>query len=156
PFAAGLVQRLKSAPIPGPLALAALAGGVGGRETRREQGAFYTDFRLAKYVAQQVAPLCSRSSVIVDLSAGSGILLAATVLEATRNDRRRAADLVADSICAADLDQGALRACRAVLGSLCRDLDSICKAAPRLRVQDSLIEGRTGWLDVCPEGFDIV
>ncbi len=155
-FAAALACQLSRLPIPAPLSLAALGRTTQPREKQRTQGAFYTDFRLARFVGGLVACKLSAGMRIVDLAAGSGILLAAAVIAAAGEDRRRAGDLVAQSVCAADSDATALRACRASLAALCDDLDSISELQPRLRQQDSLIEGHAGWSDIAPNGFDVV
>jgi hypothetical protein len=120
------------------------------------QGAFYTDFRLAQFVGEQVALGLNGAGVMVDLASGSGILLVATVLAASHGDRLIANDLVANTVCAADRDAGALRACRTSLAALCCDLDAIVEVHRRLRCEDSLLVGRVGWADIAPRGFNVV
>lgn len=156
PFAASLAHRLDRLPMHAALAIAALGHAAHSRHQQRTQGAFYTDFRLASFVGEQVAVGLAEDVRIVDLAAGSGVLLVATVLAAAGTDRSRTNELVARSVCAADLDAVALRACRTSLAALCDDLGAVLKLESRLRRQDSLIEGRPGWADVAPDGFDAV
>jgi methylase of polypeptide subunit release factors len=155
-FAEELVSQLHQVSVPAPLAIAALGHGVPSRHQQRTEGAFYTDFRLASFVGEQVADDLPRGARIIDLAAGSGMLLVASVLAAARGDRRRATDLVAESVCAADLDGAALRACRASLAALCADLAAVHELDSRLRRRDSLIAGKPGWADIAPQGFDVV
>ena len=155
-FAEELVSQLHQASMPAPMAIAALGHSVPSRHQQRTEGAFYTDFRLASFVGEQVAGGLPNGARIIDLAAGSGILLVASVLAAARGDRGRATNLVADSVCAADLDGAALRACRASLAALCADLAAVRELDRRLRRRDSLTAGRSGWADIAPRGFDVV
>src|SRR5207253_1598971 len=82
PFASSLKGELDRLPIPTSLAIAALGHTTKSREQQRIEGSFYTDFRLASFVGQQVAHSLTKEGRIVDLAAGSGILLAAAVLAA--------------------------------------------------------------------------
>src|SRR6185312_10260886 len=155
-FAEELVSQLHQVSVPAPLAIAALGHCVPSQHQQRTEGAFYTDFRLASFLGEQVADDLPRGARIIDLATGSGMLLVASVLAAARGDRRRATDLVAESVCAADLDGAALRACRASLAALCADLAAVHELDGRLRRRDSLIAGKPGWADIAPQGFDVV
>lgn len=154
-YADALVECLVELPLPPAVLLAALARPQRSRSEQRLQGAFYTDFRLAKFVAARAAVEFGGGE-IVDLAAGSGTLLVATVLAICGTDRSRATELVARSVCAADLDEAALRACRASLAALCTDVDAISQLNRRLRRQDSLLTGLDGWRDIAPEGFSLI
>ena len=155
-FAEELVRQLRQAGVPAPLAIAALGHSTASRHQQRVEGAFYTDFRLASFVGEQVAGDLADGARIIDLAAGSGILLVASVLAAARGDRDRAASLVAGSVCAADLDGAALRACRASLAALCADLAAVRELDSRLRRRDSLTASTSGWADIAPQGFDVI
>lgn len=155
PFVAALVQRLAATPIPPAMAIAALGRVVQPRQTQKTVGAFYTDFRLAQYVGR-TAESIEPGALLLDPAAGSGILLAAAVMAASGGDRKRMNELVAKSVCAADLNADALRACRASLAALCTDLDALTEAAARLRQVDSLLCGAAAWENVAPDGFDLV
>jgi len=156
PVVDAVTQRLTELPLPTPLAIAALGRPAHSRGQQRVQGAFYTDFRLARFVGEQIAAGLGANGHWVDLASGSGALLVACVLGAARGDRLLANELVARAVCAADLDGGALRACRASLAALCVDVEAIVQVDMRLRRQDSLLVGRSGWSDLAPSGFDVV
>lgn len=123
---------------------------------QRASGAFYTDFRLAANLASRVLEHVDDRPLVLDPASGTGILLVAFVVESCGSDQRSRAQLLRDGVCAADLSVDALRGARAGLASLTSDLDAIRVMAGRLRRHDSLIEGRSVWSDVAPNGFDLL
>src|SRR5512138_889750 len=66
--------------IPAALALASLARPDVSRAERRVNGAYYTDFRLAGYLAGKVWGGLPADLKVLDPAAGTGILLAAVAL----------------------------------------------------------------------------
>lgn len=146
--------------VPARLALAGLAQPQIDRSKTRTTGAFYTDFRLARYLAQRLTamagPPLTPSSSIIDTAAGTGILLAALVTEICGDDRRAVAELIGEGTFAADVDPAALRGTAAVLASFTDDLAAIDRMKKRLVAGDSLLASDARWARLGPSGFDAV
>jgi hypothetical protein len=153
---AGKVAReLASTPMPAALALATLARSpVNGIEQRR-RGAYYTDWRLAQYLASSTHDRLARAARVVDAASGSGILLAAVALEHFGPGLERDA-FVADGAHAADVSPLELRATKLTMSALTSDLDAVRELNSHLRVADSLASGPALWHDRAPNGFDLV
>lgn len=150
-----LLDQLAEIPIPLPLALAGLAQPGLDRAERRRAGAYYTDFRLARYLASQFAGSLEPGRVI-DLASGSGMLLAALTLEVSGGDASAAAAFVAERVCAADLHPAALIATRVALAGTVADMSTLRALEPRLLVGDSLLRSAEEWEGVAPGGFAAV
>ena len=155
-IAGPVLQALTATPLPGPLALSSLARPDLSAHAQRKNGVYYTDFRLATHLAEGLARHISPGCLTVDVAAGTGILLTATVLAVCGDDRLERARMLRDSVCAADLSPDALRGARLALASLTDDVDVVSELTTRMRVQDSLIVGSDGWSDVAPNGFAAV
>lgn len=143
-----VVALLSKTPIPLPLALSALARERLPHLSRRTAGAYYTDFRLAQYLAG-----LSRDAMdgrVIDPASGSGVLLAAVVMAACGSDRVRTASWLRDRVYAADLSSVALRGARLALASMVDDLDVVDEMNSHWRQHDSLLAD-----DWCG-GFDLV
>lgn len=151
-----LLERLREVPMPPTFALCALARPELLASDRRKDGVYYTDFRLAQLVAHGLLRNVDASTTVVDPACGTGILLAAVVLEACGDDRRRRGRLLAEGVSGADLSAAALRGARLALASLTDSLGAVAAMAARLRPHDSLIRGLEAWGDVAPQGFDVV
>jgi hypothetical protein len=158
--ASAVVVALNATPVPPALALTALAREPLPHSERRKAGSYYTDFRLARYLAERAVELkpLEPGDLVVDPASGSGILLAALALAHAGFGDNRAAldDFVRHSACAADLSLTALRAVRLALSSLAGSISSVEALAERLRGGDSLLGGTCAWEDVAPNGFDLV
>lgn len=146
--------------VPARLALAGLAQPQIDRSRTKTTGAFYTDFRLAQYLAQRLAGMpgapLTPASAIIDAAAGTGILLAALVAEICGDDRGAATRLIAEGACAADVDPAALRGTAAVLASFTDDLAAVARMRDRLVPGDSLLAPDDHWARLAPDGFDAV
>lgn len=155
-IAKGVVFEVNRTAIPAPLALSSLARPDLTQADRRVAGVYYTDFRLAQQIGNQlIRPLRPRDKV-VDPAAGTGILLVAIGLALTAGRPKAASNFVAHRAFAADLSAAALRGTRLSLASLTDSLDAIDALEEHLRMHDSLLVGKEGWKDVAPEGFDVV
>lgn len=155
-FAGDLVRvALLSLPVPPALLLASLAQPPMALTDRRRAGAYYTDFRLAQFLATGLPRDLRSTDTILDPAAGSGILLAAAALR-FRDDQRRLDRFLEKSVSAADLSAAALRGVKLALASLTADDAAIAALAARLRRVDSLDAGPSAWGDVAPEGFRVV
>ena len=153
-----LATALTAMPIPPALALTALAREPLPHSERRKAGSYYTDFRLAQYLAERAVELkpLERGDLVIDPASGTGILLAAVALAAFGDDCRALDDFVRRSACAGDLSPTALRGVRLALASLATSIGSVEALAQRLRAGDSLVRGAGGWVDVARDGFDLV
>jgi hypothetical protein len=156
--AAPVAAALSQTPIPPPQALSALAREPIAAVVRRRQGCYYTDFRLARFLADRAVAVKrpARGALVVDPASGSGALLVAIALSAWGPRRAALDDFVRHSACAADLSPTALRGARIALTPLARQLRSLEELAGRLRSGDSLLEGTSAWCDVAPDGFGLV
>jgi predicted RNA methylase len=156
--ASGIVAAIEATAIPPPLALTALAREPLEHSERRRGGCYYTDFRLARFLAERAVELkpLERGDLVVDPASGTGILLAATALAAFGGEGKALDDFVRHSACAVDLSPAALRGVTIALTSLARDLSSVEALSHRLLAGDSLVGGFDCWRDVAPDGFDLV
>jgi hypothetical protein len=155
-FAGDLVRvALLSLPIHPALALASLAQPPMRHTDRRRTGAYYTDFRLARFLIERLLRDLSAADSILDPASGTGILLVAAALRFA-GDQPRLDRFIAQSICAADLSRAALRGVKLSLASLTADDAAIEALATRLRIADSLLAGPAIWEDVAPRGFGVV
>ena len=79
---------------------------------RRTEGAYYTDFRLASYVAQGLCKDLTPESLLIDSASGTGILLVAAVLQTCGEDQVARAEMIGQSVSASDLSSASLRGAR--------------------------------------------
>ncbi len=150
-----VLPLLDAAPVPPALALTSLARPPMLRAERRRAGAYYTDFRLARFLARGLANPHRPDAQIIDPASGTGILLVAAALE-VRDAGGDVSRFIGESVHAADLSAEALRGVRLALASLTDNDDAIGTLTPRLRVLDSLKAGPAAWADVAPRGFQNV
>ncbi|HEU0089627.1 MAG TPA: hypothetical protein VFQ77_18610 [Pseudonocardiaceae bacterium] len=165
-WAGKLLDLVDGSGVPTRLALATLAQPAVTSTRRRTTGAYYTDFRLAQYLARRTAQLAATpltpASTIIDTAAGTGILLVALAEQIGRAQIDRAEpaalrDLVAGGLSAVDLDPECRRGTVAALASLTTDLDAIKDLATRVRTADSLVADAGLWCRLSAEGrFDAV
>lgn len=148
-----VVELVCALPLHPALALSALARPPATEADTRQSGAYYTDFRLAKLLAENARAHLVGGARIVDPASGTGALLVAAVLAICASDRLRAATCLRRQIFGADLSPAAIRGARLALASLTDDLDSIGALDRNLRIQDSLMAGAGVWPG---EGFDVV
>jgi hypothetical protein len=156
--APAVLAALRDIPIAPALALTALAREPVSQAERRKAGSYYTDFRLAMFLAERAVELkpLKRNDLVIDPASGTGILLVAAALAAFGNDRKGLNEFVRVSACAGDLSAAALRGVRLALASLASDLSAVEALDTRLRAGDSLAGGAAAWQDVAPDGFDVV
>lgn len=134
-----LLPALERLPIPIPLALAALSRPDVHGPHRKEHGAFYTDFRLAQHLARGLRwGRVSHRFKLLDPACGSGILLAATVLEFSQQSPRTRDFLLSEVVHGMDLSARALRGAAISLCSMTSSAAVIRDVIRNLRRQDSL------------------
>ncbi|MGH4024571.1 MAG: N-6 DNA methylase, partial [Pseudonocardiaceae bacterium] len=159
--AATLLELVDLSHIPPRLALAALAQPALTDIRRRVTGAYYTDFRLARYLAQRTARLAAGrltpASRVIDTAAGTGTLLVALATQVGGADPGALRDLVAHGLGAVDVDPACRRATIATLASLTADLDAVAALMTRIRTGDSLLADGRLWREISGDGqFDAV
>ncbi len=154
---AGDLVRVALLPLPAPpaLMLASLAQPPMAPTERRRAGAYYTDFRLARFLVERLPHDLGPADKVIDAASGTGILLAAAAL-GFRDSQEHLDRFIAESACAADLSAAALRGVKLVLASLTADDAAVRALAHRLRQVDSLAAGPAAWEDVAPRGFQVV
>jgi Alw26I/Eco31I/Esp3I family type II restriction m6 adenine DNA methyltransferase len=151
-----ITSAIQKIPISPALTLSILATEDLSTHTKRTTGAYYTDFRLARALAETFAraeqptgEICPR---IIDLAAGSGILLVALAIVLGR--KRPIADVICESIYGVDLSEMAIRGACLSLASLTDCVDSIQLLRTHLAIVDSLIAPTEFWQRLSPKGFD--
>ena len=155
-LAAPVASAIERSPIHPALALSALAREALQEQDRKSTGAYHTDFRLAKRLAQLAAPKLTYKSMAVDPACGAGILLAALTHAVCGMDRAKIAHWLAHGVCAADLSANSLRASLLSLASFTDDLEALKTMRARWYCGDSLMADRTVWTAMAREGFDAV
>lgn len=153
---AALIEEIDRTDIPGALALSALAREDLSRATQKKTGAYHTDFRLARRIAELAAPGLGIGSRVVDPACGAGILLSALTIEVCGTDRKMTADWLRHSVCATDLSEVPLRGALISLASLTDDIDALVAMRKRWATCDSLLADPKTWTKMAPNGFDAV
>jgi len=151
-----LLKALQKTSLPPALSLAILAEPENSVFDKKVNGVYYTDFRLAEYLAGQLSASWLPGTKIVDPACGTGILLVAVVLKLSNGKKNLADRILREAICGADLSKGALNGAKIALSSLAKSIGTVRLLGNRLRCMDSLLVLRNGWQDVAPKGFDYV
>lgn len=160
-WAAKLLDLVHGSGVPTRLALATLAQPEVTDPRRRATGAYYTDFRLAQYLARRTAQVAARpltpSSMVIDTAAGTGVLLVALAEQIGRDDPGALRELVAHGLSAVDLDPECRRATVTTLAALTDDLTAIAGLVTRVKTVDSLLADGELWRGISHDGcFDAV
>lgn len=155
-WARRLHKTISAVPVHHALVLSALARPDRTHSERRAGGVYYTDFRLAQYLAAPLKGYAPTGCRVLDPASGTGILLVAATLALADNDPGRLPALLADSIYGADLDPRALRGAALALSSLTDDQEAIERLLSHLRQGDSLVKNGALWKDIAPDGFEVV
>ena len=139
------------------LVLSALASEPISVTEKRKNGVYYTDFRLAQYLANLARSSLSSDSKVLDPASGAGILLTAIAVAACEaTGKNKYAEWLAQNTFASDMSVTALRGARLALASLTNDLDAVKEMWGHWKVQDSLLAGSKVWNDLLPGGFDLI
>lgn len=151
-----IVLALAATPIHPSISLSVLARESLVKTVQRTSGAYHTDFRLAKYIAELGVCGLEDDARVLDPACGAGILLVAVSVTACGADRKKAADWLANNVYAADLSKTALRGARLALASLTDDIDAIISMWSHWRCHDSLLAPAQYWDELVPGGFELV
>lgn len=134
-----LKEAIIESNIPMALAVSSLAREPIPIHLQKKQGAFYTDYRIAKFVAEDCLPHLKEDSCVADLAAGSGILLSAIAELYYQNYPHNYNDWISNNIYAYDLSEVALRGARIALSVHISSVDVIKQMFSHWRVGDSLL-----------------
>jgi len=151
-----VIQAIEETRIHPSLCLSALARETLDDASRRSNGAYHTDFRLALHLARSLEDKLVPGVRIIDPACGAGMLLSAVSVVACGSDRILANDWLRHCVYAADLSLLALRGTLLSLAALTDDLDALQEMRSKWRVQDSLLASDDIWHDLAPDAFDIV
>ncbi len=141
-YSENLIKAIKMTRIPIPIALSSLAREPLTLYEKKENGVYYTDFRLANLVAEDCSPYLSVNRKIIDFAAGSGILLAALAEVYHKNNEESYDSWLSNCVYAMDMSSTALRGARMALTVYSRSLDSVSKMFTNWIVCDSLLSKR--------------
>mgnify|MGYP003291813028 CR=1 FL=1 len=146
-----LNELIKESNIPFPLAISSLAREPLTLEDQKQNGVFYTDFRIATLMAGKCTPHIKSTSTVADLAAGSGILIAAVAIEYKKKYPQTFNQWIATHLFAFDLSENALRGAATAILSLCSDASAVVNMYRNWRVCDSLLDNKLDSMQ-----FDIV
>lgn len=132
----GLVAAIDACGIPVAVALASLARIEEGEVSTKRNGAVYTDFRLAKYLADTVMRDYS-GGPIIDPSCGTSIVLAACA-GAFRASGGCVEKFVSENLYGIDLSPLAIRGSLLALASYVRDISKLKQLITHFACRDSL------------------
>lgn len=137
--------------IPISLAISGLAREPISISEKKQHGAFYTDFRLARFIAEDCRHYLVQDSKIADIAAGSGMLLAAVTERYFDIFPENYNQWISTHVYAFDLSEDALRGARIAVAAHSSSVKAIKKMCENWLVCDSLLS------EHFPENcFDIV
>lgn len=117
----------------------------------KKKGAFYTDYRLAAFVANDCERHIKKNCNVADIAVGSGILLAGIAEKYFEKFPGEYDEWISNHVYAFDLSSYALRGARAALSIHTSSIDSLAKMSKRWAVCDALFSEKLD--DIA---FDIV
>lgn len=146
-----LNELIKESNVPFPLAISSLAREPLTLEDQKQNGVFYTDFRIATLIAEKCTTHIKATSTVADLAAGSGILIAAVAIEYKKKYPQEFDQWIATHLFAFDLSENALRGAATAILSLCPDASAVVNMYRNWRACDSLLDNELDSMQ-----FDIV
>ncbi|TOB65468.1 Eco57I restriction-modification methylase domain-containing protein [Vibrio parahaemolyticus] len=149
-----LVKLIKNIPVPTALVLSSLATQPLQAHERKSSGAYYTDHRLALYIAEEGNKRWDKLRPIIDPACGTGILLVAITYINCGDDKNKSAEFMENYIVAADMSLNALRGAMLSLASLTDDLNALFAMRQNWVCGDSLFYDE--WNETATDGFGLV
>ena len=131
-----VINNIKDSGIQLPLALCSLARIEDEQAKVRRTGSYYSDFRLASYLASKV-PMDNPQAKIIDPACGTGVLLVACALQA-RTFHKDLDEYIADNLYGIDLNAFAIRGSLLSLASLLKSKKALLSLSRHFLTQDSL------------------
>ena len=133
-------KELEKCNIPFEMAISSLIREPIAIEEQRKQGAFYTDFRLAEYIADNRKEILNKSINVADFAAGTGILLVGIARKYKEKYPDSFNQWISNHLYAFDLSENALRGATAAILSMTSDIEAIVNMARKWKVCDSLLD----------------
>lgn len=152
--ASKLVNLINNLSVPKALVLSSLATQPISIHERKSSGAYYTDHRLALYIAEEGNKIWDGVRPIIDPACGTGILLAAIIYINCGDDKSQSAIFMEKYIVAADMSPYALRGAMLSLASFTDDLNALSLMKNNWVCGDSLFYD--GWSNIATDGFGLV
>ena len=146
-----MIQYIEASGIPIPMAISSLAREPLSVEQQKKNGVFYTDFRLAKFIAEDCWSKISKDSTVADFAAGTGILIVGIAEEYKQKFPHFFDRWIAHKLYAFDLSPIALRGAKAALLSLTNNIDALKLMSLNWKTTDSLLDD-----DISQLKFDII
>lgn len=147
-----VVQQLslyiEESSIPYAMAISSLSREPLSLEDKKEKGVFYTDFRLASFIASTRAKDLTFDSKVVDFAAGTGILLVALAIQYKQIFPKKIDYWLEKNLYAFDLSKDALRGCAAALLSIASNAQTVVQTARKWSVGDSLLRTESTKFDI--------
>ena len=124
-IAENLLEAIIQSTIPVPLAISSLSRKPIPVSEQKKEGAFYTDFRLAQYVASSCQDVLCIDTSVADIAAGSGILIASVAVVYQKKYPDSFDRWISHCLYAFDLSVEALRGGMAAIASLTSSIEAI-------------------------------
>lgn len=146
-----LLKHIEESGVPVSMAISSLAREPLSVEEQKKNGVFYTDFRLAKYIAKDCSDKIKEKSTVADFAAGTGILIVGIAEEYKQKFPKLFDTWIAHRLYAFDLSSIALRGAKAALLSLTSNVDALKAMSLNWKTTDSLLDN-----DISKLKFDII
>lgn len=143
--------EIEKTDIPFAMAISAMAREPLSVENKKKNGVFYTDYRLAKLIAESRFEDIKEDSKVVDFAAGTGILLVGIATKYKEKFEDKFNDWISKNLYAFDLSENALRGATIALMSLTEDVQALKEMVCKWKVCDSLLD-----IEIENIKFDIV
>ena len=146
-----LCDKIKKTKVPFAMAISALAREPISVEEQKKNGAFYTDYRLAKYMANDCADALNKNSKVTDLASGTGILLVGVACVYKEKYPQTLNEWLSENLYAFDLSEYALRGATCALAAMTNDALALKNMVKNWKQCDSLLDENVSNLH-----FDII
>ena len=133
-----LRRLIEKTEIPLPLAISSLMRKPIPVSEQKKEGAFYTDFRLAGFIAEECKDILKKESTVADIAAGTGILLASIAIVYNKQYPESFNSWISKQVFAFDLSKDALRGGLAAIASLSSSMEAVRNMWDNWRQLDSL------------------
>lgn len=145
---AKLFEYINQTEISFSLAISSLAREPLSVEDQKKNGVFYTDFRLAKFMAKNCEEYLKPESSVADLAAGTGILLAGVADLYRKKFPDYFDGWISKKLYAFDLSAVALRGARAAILSMTNNIVALKTMSSNWKLTDSLMDETLSELNI--------
>ena len=135
-----LYKYINELQIPLPVALCSLAREQLTYAEQKKNGVYYTDFRIAEFMADEICEYIEPQNSIIDTAAGTGILLVSVAMRCKNKwNKDEFSGWVKKNVYAVDMSETALKGIQIAFLSLVNSIDELVKLKNHLYLGDSLI-----------------